>query len=114
MHIEQIAQNEFVECDNMAFLLSNVNVFGKDTRRLKRDCGDSQIDIFREPAARLKKRLGASSDSWWWLRSVNDYYSFGRVTNDNSRNDNFADNEGGVVVGFCIETRSYHPEGFAM
>ena len=68
MHIRQLVQDEFIECDDWAFLLSTVNVFGEGAWNPGVDCGDSQIDIFREPVNRIKKLPGASSASWWWLR----------------------------------------------
>ena len=105
MHIRQLVQDEFIECDDRAFLLSTVNVFGEGAWNPGVDCGDSQIDIFREPANRIKKLPGASSASWWWLRSANGSASFTHVSSDGSNGINSANNEGGVAVGFCIETR---------
>ena len=106
MHIRQTAQDKVAECDDQAFLLSAVNVFGNDAWAPEADCDDSQIDIFKEPSTRAKRRLGASSASWWWLRSANHYNSFYSVSTDGSFSSNFAYFEGGVAVGFCIETRT--------
>ena len=115
MHIKQLRPAQAVECDDRAFLLSAVNVFGKKTAVVlfgekvwdsKDDCEDSEIDIFREPATRVKKRPGASSTSWWWLRSVYSAYSFINVSTGGSLNITDTHREGGVVVGFCIENRS--------
>ena len=106
MHIRQLVQDEFIECDDWAFLLSTVNVFGEDARDPGVDCGDSQIDIFREPVNRIKKLPGASSASWWWLRSANYTNYFNFVYSDGSYGPDYANYEGGVVVGFCIETRT--------
>ena len=106
MHIRQIVRDEVVECEDRAFLLSSVNVFGKDAWDPEADCYDTQIDIFREAEARMKKRPGASSASWWWLRSAYGSNGFYCVDTDGSINYGNADYEGGVVVGFCIETRS--------
>ena len=105
MHIRQIVRDEVVECDDPAFLLSAVNVFGNDAWDPGADCYDSQIDIFKDPAARAKRRLGESNASWWWLRSAYDTYYFNYVSTDGSIFSNFADFEGGVAVGFCIENR---------
>ena len=110
MHIRQAAQDEVAECDDPAFLLSAVNVFGKEARHPETDCEDSQIDIFRKhffrkPANRVKRRPGASSASWWWLRSASNYDFFGTVSTDGSYINSRATYEGGVAVGFCIETR---------
>ena len=106
MHIRQTAQDKVAECDDQAFLLSAVNVFGNDAWDPEADCDDSQIDIFREPVNRIKKLPGASSASWWWLRSANDYGIFNNVSTDGSNYGYRANYEGGVAVGFCIETRT--------
>ena len=105
MHIRQTAQDKVVECDDPVFLLSAVNVFGKEAWDPEADCDDSQIDIFKEPANRVKKRPGASSASWWWLRSAYSTTAFNYVLTDGSIGSTYATYEGGVVVGFCIETR---------
>ena len=105
MHIRQTAQDKVAECDDQAFLLSAVNVFGNDAWDTGADCDDSQIDIFKEPLTRAKRRLGASSASWWWLRSAYNSSYFSSVYSDGSDSGNYARAEGGVVVGFCIETR---------
>ena len=105
MHIRQIVRDEVVECDDPAFLLSAVNVFGNDAWAPEADCNDSQIDIFRETAARIKKIPGASIAWWWWLRSAYGNGSFSYVRTDGSYGNTYADTEGGVAVGFCIETR---------
>ena len=61
--------------------------------------------IFRETAARIKKIPGASIAWWWWLRSAYGNGSFSYVRTDGSYGNTYADTEGGVAVGFCIETR---------
>ena len=94
------------ECEDPAFLLSAVNVFGEKARYLENDCGDTQIDIFQKPADRVKRRLGASGASWWWLRSVYNYYCFSSVNSAGSDYACCPNSEGGVVIAFCIETRS--------
>ena len=106
MHIRQLAQGTAVECDDRAFLLSATNVFGANIWVPSADCADTKIDIFREANHREKRRLGASSASWWWLRSADTSSGFSSVYSDGSNYYNFANCEGGVVVGLCIETRS--------
>ena len=113
MHIRQAVQrgNGFTACDDPAFLLSAVNVFGKKAWHPEADCKNSQIDIFqrhffRKPANRLKRRPGASSTSWWWLRSAFSGGNFTTVYSNGSITSTYAYYEGGVVVGFCIETRN--------
>ena len=106
MHIKQLARGTAVECDDMAFLLSATNVFGEHARDSEADCDDTQLDIFRKPAVRIKKHLGASDTSWWWLRSANDTGSFNFVNSGGDISIIGAYIEAGVVVGFCIETRN--------
>jgi hypothetical protein len=105
MHIRQLAQGTAVECDDMAFLLSVTNVFGTNAWDPEADCDDTQIDIFREASHRKKGHLGASSASWWWLRSANGSANFNLVGCDGSHGNDYATGEGGVVVAFCIEDR---------
>ena len=106
MHFKQTVQNEVVECNDHAFLLSAVNVFGKKVWNAEADCDDTQIDIFREACHREKERLGSSSASWWWLRSACGSYNFHCVYSGSSSANANANHEGGVVVGFCIESRA--------
>ena len=106
MHIKQLARGTAVECDDMAFLLSATNVFGINAWDSEADCDDTQLDIFRKPAVRIKKHLGASDTSWWWLRSANDTGSFNFVNSGGDISIIGAYIEAGVVVGFCIETRN--------
>ena len=105
MHIRQIVQNKVAECDDLAFLLSAVNVFGRDAWYPEIDCEDSQIDIFRKLEDRAKRRVGASSTSEWWLRSALGTTGFCCVYTDGIRDGIGAYTEGGVAVGFCIEDR---------
>ena len=99
--IKQTCRGEVVESEDTAFLLSASQVFGYDWLK-ERDCGDEQLDIFADPRNRVKFRRGASSASWWWLRSANGSSRFHNVNTDGSSNYGNADSEGGVVVGFCI------------
>jgi len=105
MHIRQIVRDEVVECEDRAFLLSAVNLFGKNAWNPGEDCEDTQVDIFRDAEARRKKLPGASSASWWWLRSADSSNYFNSVYTEGSFNGYSASNKGGVAVGFCIENR---------
>ena len=107
MHIRQVVRDEVIECEDKAFLLSATNVFGKVAWDPGADGYDTQIDIFRDAESRMKKLPGASSASWWLLRSANfNYYFSGVSSTDGSNFDYNATSEGGVAVGFCIERRS--------
>ena len=106
LHIKQVSRGKAVECDDMAFLLSAVNIFGEEMHSSEAGCNDSQIDIFQEPARRVKARVGSSSASWWWLQSAYGSNSFYFVGSGGFSGYSSAIYKGGVVVGFCIETRS--------
>lgn len=74
MHIKQlIVSGETVESEDMAFLLSAVNVFGYDytVSYPHRDFG-TQIDIFKDPRNRLRFQYGTDTTCYWWLRSDDD------------------------------------------
>lgn len=109
MNIRQIVRNEVVECEDPAFLLSLVNVFGKKERYPENNCGDTQIDIFQKAANHAKRRLGASGAAAWWLRSTNNGDLFSCVHVGSNDSGNYAYRDGGVVVAFCIEDKS--PKG---
>lgn len=57
--------------------------------------------LFPDNASRKKYKPGATSASWWWLRSA--YYSvnFDYVYSDGSDDASGADSSGAVAVGFC-------------
>ena len=57
---------------------------------------------FPDNASRIKSQIGATSASWWWLRSASINSNFSYVRTDGSGNYNYAISEGGVAVGFCI------------
>ena len=105
--IKHTCRGEVVESEDTAFLLSASQVFGYDCLKglKERDCGDEQLDIFSNPRNRVKFLHGASSASWWWLRSAYGSSVFISVNSDGSISYDGATNEGGVVVGFCIESR---------
>ena len=57
---------------------------------------------FNGNAARIKYKIGASSASWWWLRSAGGNYRFYNVSSGgNSYNGTDAIAEGAVALGFC-------------
>lgn len=51
-------------------------------------------------ANRIKKKAGATSASWWWLRSADNDYFYG-VNSGGYTSYNYADNSNGVALGFC-------------
>ena len=108
MHIQQtLSTGDVVESEDMAFLLSEVNVFGNNAWASDNDeCNNSsQIDIFRSEENRVKVLANTGEPIWWWLRSPNYFGSFISVGKDGDHYYVDAFNEGGVVVGFCIENR---------
>ena len=102
--IRQIAQDE--RCKDPVFLLSAVNVFGKDVWNPEADCGDEQLDIFKNPQNRVKSSGISTDNMWWWLRTPYYSYCFCYVDEDGNLGDISADNKGGVVIAFCIEDRN--------
>ena len=63
--------------------------------------GPTYDSAFNSNATRVKMKVGASSASWWWLRSANDYY-FRGVSTDGSYANYNATPSGAVALGFCI------------
>ena len=57
--------------------------------------------LFPDNASRVKKKVGATSASWWWLRSASSTASFGYVTSSGYNYGYAAGTSGGVVLGFC-------------
>ena len=107
MHIRQYPWYGFVECDDMAFLLSATNVFGDEAwpldLTLSKDVDDTQIDIFSERNNRIKYLNGKEVE--WSLRSPYYIESFCSVYKDGSLHAVKAGREYGIVVAFCIENR---------
>ena len=64
--------------------------------------GPRYSEIFPDNTSRVKKKVGASSASWWWLRSANINYSFGYVDSDGSYNYGNASTAGALALGFSI------------
>ena len=56
---------------------------------------------FNGNAARIKYKIGASSASWWWLRSAHYTNYFYLVYNGGTTGTNHANFEGAVALGFC-------------
>lgn len=105
MHIRQIAQNEVVECDDVAFLLGGVNVLGEKAWDPGSDCGDTQIDIFHSVNNRIKHMVGTPNAVMWWLRSCYSVNCFSAVITNGTDFCDFAVNDYGVVIAVCIEDR---------
>ena len=52
-------------------------------------------------ANRIKKKAGATSASWWWLRSAGSSYTFDNVGSNGDYDDYTANGSNGVALGFC-------------
>ena len=57
--------------------------------------------LFPDNASRIKKVVGESSASWWWLRSAASYNSVCNVYGNGNFTGSYAYYTGGLVVGFC-------------
>ena len=64
--------------------------------------GPRYSEIFPDNASRKKMKAGASSASWWWLRSANNDINFNIVNSDGSSNYNSASTAGALALGFSL------------
>ena len=64
--------------------------------------GPRYSEAFPDNASRMKYKVGASSASWWWLRSAMYDYGFNTVNSGGSDGNFSANISGTVVLGFCI------------
>lgn len=64
--------------------------------------GPIYSDAFPDKASRIKRKVGASSASSWWLRSANSSNRFYNISSSGGNDYNTANIVLGVVVGFCI------------
>lgn len=63
--------------------------------------GPRYSEIFPDNASRAKKKVGASSTSWW-LRSAYSNGSFSCVGGGGGSSTNIASTVGGLALGFCL------------
>ena len=77
-------------------------VFGEDGTWGNENKGVIYHKFVKDIESRKKGRTGASSASWWWLRSTDYSLGFSAVSYYGSSNYYHANLEGGVVVGFCL------------
>jgi len=101
--IVQVWDGESRETEHKLFCLSYTQVFGYDEDLEEQEPQDEQIDIFKNPLARVKMRCGAECASWWWLRSAYHDINFYNVNTDGSGDYAIANYSGAVVLGFCLE-----------
>ena len=57
--------------------------------------------LFPDNASRIKYKVGASSASWWWLRSASYLNFFSNVISSGNYSSYNANNSGAVALGFC-------------
>ena len=105
MHIRQFVQDEVVECEDRAFLLSAVNVFGRHSWKAEKDCGDALIDIFADHRNRLKFPAGGDYPSSWGLRTVLSDRHHAIVNENGIQWDSYANKPQDLVFAICIEKR---------
>ena len=58
--------------------------------------------IFPDNASRVKKKVGASSASFWWCRSADGNSGFNGVNSSGYNNDYYAYNSYPLALGFSI------------
>lgn len=105
LHIQQFVQDEVVECEDRAFLLSAVNVFGRHSWKAEKDCGDALIDIFADHRNRLKFPAGGDYPSSWGLRTVLSDRHHAIVNENGIQWDSYANKPQDLVFAICIEKR---------
>ena len=91
-----------VVTNDKLWLLSKREVFGPG--RFTEMAGPVYDEFFKYNDDRIIMDSDGNA-SWWWLRSASYSIGFASVGSDGSMDNNGATTEGGVVVGFCIETR---------
>ena len=64
--------------------------------------GPRYSDIFPNNASRVKMKVGASSASWWWLRSAGNGNAFSNVHSSGTLSNNGASTVGALALGFSI------------
>ena len=91
--------NSTISSGDTIWIPSRREIFG---RELSFEEEGLEYSSFMYDASRLKYHLGASSASWWWLRSAYSRISFYGVYSGGNYGIYNAAIEGGVVVGFCL------------
>jgi len=64
--------------------------------------GPAYSEGYTDNASRIKKKVGASSGDYWWLRSADSTSNFGSVSNNGGNYSYAANRTFGVALGFCI------------
>lgn len=90
-----------VETDETFWLPSRHEMFDGTTEYYETK-GPRYSEAFPDNASRVKSKVGASSASWWWLRSANSSRYFNYVNSDGSTTSRYADSSGAIALGFCI------------
>ena len=91
-----------VVTDDKLWLLSKREVFGPG--RFTEMAGPVYDEFFKRNDDRII--MNSDGNAWcWWLRSASNNTVFSLVGSDGDNGNSSAYYEGGVVVGFCIETR---------
>lgn len=106
--IRQRCQETVLESIDTAFLLSASQVFGYNSLK-EADCGDEQIDIFKNRQARIKHCAGETNASSWYLRSVFNKTEYFHVDREGIYDTAAASQNRGVVFAICIEQKTNGP-----
>lgn len=62
----------------------------------------SYTSFFTDNESRKKFKVGASSASWWWLRSANSDYGASGVHGNGYNSSYDVGSTGGLALGFCF------------
>lgn len=89
-----------VETAETFWLASSREMFGASSSAETK--GPIYSEAFPDKASRIKKKVGATSASMWWLRSANGGASFYTVDTDGSGYNTSATNSYAIALGFCL------------
>ncbi len=86
-----------VETTEDVWMPSYYEMFGSGETR-----GTRYKALFSDNASRVKKKAGASSASWWWLRSAYGNGNFNGVNSSGNNTSYNANTSGALALGFCL------------
>lgn len=94
-NVSETSVNNVLTTDDV-WIPSSKEVFGTGGETQ----GPTYSTAFPDSASRIKSKVGSSA-ALWWLRSARTANAFYSVIKDGSINNYYANNTGGVALGFC-------------